>query len=98
MTAKDTTDRLLDVAVDLAEKIGFYNITRDAVAVAAGCSLALPTVRLGNKAEMMRNIMRRAIRDRRLAVIAQGLAGGDKTALKADEALKRECAMWLAAR
>jgi len=97
-SAQETTVRLLDVAVDLAERIGFDNLTRDGIARAAGVSLSLPTQRLGNKAEMMRNIMRRAIKREVLAVVAQGLASGDKTARKAPEALKVRAAAWLAAR
>lgn len=97
-TAKETTERLLDIAVDLAERNGFYSLTRDGIADAAGVSKALPTVRLGQKPEMMRNIMRRAIKRRSLAVVAQGLAGGDRTARRAPEDLKAQAAAWLAAR
>jgi len=98
MTAKDTTRRLLDVSVDLAAREGYDNLTRDGIAKAAGCSLALPTVRLGQMPELKRNVMRHAIKLRCLPVIAQGLASGDKTARKAPEELKREAALWLAAR
>lgn len=97
-SAQETTVRLLDVAVDLAAEIGFDKLTRDGIARAAGCALCLPTVRLGQKPEMLRNIMRRAIKRRVLAVVAQGLASGNKTARGAPDDLKAEAAAWLAAR
>lgn len=97
-SAHETTVRLLDVALDLAERDGFYSLTRDGIADAAGVSKALPTIRLGQKPELMRNVMRRAIKMRRVVIVAQGLAGGDKTALKAPADLKAEAAAWLAAR
>lgn len=97
-SAQETAVRLLDVAVALAEQIGFDNLTRDGIARAAGCALCLPTVRLGQKPEMMRNIMRRAIKVRSLPVVAQGLASGDKAARRAPDDLKAEAVAWLASR
>lgn len=96
--AQVTTVRLLDIAVDLAEEVGFDNITRDAIARKAGVSLALPSIRLGNKSEMLRNIMRHAISRRSLPVVAQGLASGHKAARRAPADLKAEAAAWLAGR
>ncbi|MDE2202709.1 MAG: helix-turn-helix transcriptional regulator [Burkholderiaceae bacterium] len=96
MDANERTNSLLDAAVDLATVIGWDNLTRDAIADHAGVSGALVTVRLGNKTEMLRNVMRRAIQRRCVPVVAQGLARQDRTARKADPALKKDAAKWLA--
>lgn len=98
MTAEDRTEHLLDVAVDLAEKIGFDNLTRDGIATAAGVSFCLVTFRLGHTAELRRNVMRRALKRQSLPVIAQGLARNDKVAAKASSDLKQRAAAWLAQR
>ena len=98
MTAKDRTEHLLDVALDMAADIGIDNLTRDGIADAAGVSHCLVTFRLGQKTELLRNVMRRAIKKENLAVLAQGLARNDKVAAKATPDLKQRAAAWLAQR
>ena len=96
MNSEARTESLLDAAVKLAQKVGWDNLTRDGIATAAGVSFALVTLRLGQKNELMRNVMRRAIKRQSLPVIAQGLSRKDKTAAKASPDLKQRAAAWLA--
>jgi AcrR family transcriptional regulator len=98
MSAADTADHILNASVKLAEKVGWDNLTREAIATAAGVSPALVTFRLGQKPELMRNVMRRAIKLQSLPVVAQGLARNDKTARKAPDELKAAAAAYVAAR
>lgn len=67
---------------------GWGQLTRDAVARNAACSDALVSSYFGTMVNFRRAVMRHAIKGENLAVIAQGLAAGDKTARKAPEPLK----------
>ena len=75
---------------------GWAKLTRDAVAKEAGCAEGLPSKYFGTMISFRRSIMRAAIGTENLAVIAQGLAAGDKCAQKADEGLKRKALETLA--
>jgi len=94
---KDRTRQLLDAALALAARDGWANLTRDGIAVAAGVSFALVTQRLGTMDQIRRSVMRLAVQRRVVAVVAEGLARKDKHAARADEALRAECAAWVAA-
>jgi hypothetical protein len=66
-------------------------------AQAAGVSNGLVVARLGTKTELLRSVMRAAVRDSVVAVVAEGLAVGDKHARKADAALRDLAAAWVRA-
>lgn len=84
-------DQILQAAIKVAARPGGWGkLTRDAVAKEADCAEGLPSKYFGTMLNFKRAIMRAAIQDRNLSVIAQGLAAGDKAALKAEDALKRE--------
>ena len=87
-------DRKLEI-LNAAMKVsgrpgGWAKLTRDAVAKEAGCAEGLPSKYFGTMVSFRRAIMRAAIGAENLAVIAQGLATGDKCAQKVDESLKRK--------
>ena len=81
-------ENILSVAVELAVEVGYYNITRDAVAAAAGVSFGLVSKYFGTMTQLKNDVMRRAIKQETLSIIAQGLANGDKRAKNAPLALR----------
>lgn len=96
MNIKDRTKELTASALQLAERVGWSNLTRDAIATEAGVSGALVTFRLGTMTEAKRKVMRAAVAARSLRVVAEGLAVGDRHARKAPDDLKAEAAAWIA--
>lgn len=87
--------QLLDIAVNLAAAEGWQTLTREAIARAAGVSAGLVSARLGTMAELRRSVMRAAVRQRIVRVVAEGLVAGDKHARKADQELKELAAAWV---
>jgi AcrR family transcriptional regulator len=87
---------LLEVALRLAAAQGWQNLTRAAIAQSAGVSEALVTVRLGSMEQLKAAVMRAAIRDECVPVVAEGLALRDKQACRAGVTLKRKAAAWVA--
>lgn len=93
----DRKQQILTAAIRVAARPGGWaKLTRDAVAKEAGCAEGLPSKYFGTMISFRRAIMRAAIVAEELGVIAQGLAGGDKCAQKADESLKRKALATLA--
>ena len=89
---KARTVELLATSLRLARTHGWHSLTHASVAAAAGVSVGLVVARLGTMDALRRSVMRAAVRDRCAAVVAQGLAVGDKHARRADEALRAEAA------
>jgi hypothetical protein len=96
LAPKDRADALLSVALRLAAADGWRTLTHDRVAIAAGVSRALVIARLGGADQMRRSIMRAAVRERCVCVVAEGLCLGSPQARGADEALKKAAAAWVA--
>lgn len=93
----DRRHQILTAAIKVAGRPGGWaKLTRDAVAKEAGCAEGLPSKYFGTMISFRRAIMRAAIVAENLAVIAQGLAAGDKCAQNADESLKRRALETLA--
>lgn len=95
-TATERAEHLLDVALKLAAADGLQALTRERIATAAGVSPALVSARLGTMDAMRRSVMRRAVQQRVVRVVAEGLVAGDKHAQRADQALRAACAAWVA--
>lgn len=93
---RDRAASLLAVAVSLAHRKGWHSLTHESIATAAGVSPSLVKLRLGPIGTLRRAVMREAVRQRQVRVVAQGLAAGDRTARTADAALRRECGDWVA--
>jgi AcrR family transcriptional regulator len=72
-------EEILSAAIDLAIRIGYQNITRDAVANAANTSCALVTTYFP-MVELKNAVMKMAIEKEILPIIAQGLSLGDTQA------------------
>lgn len=94
MTAKrlkpeDRKRQILAAALKLSsEPGGWSKLTRESVANEAQCCPANVSLHFGTMVAFRRTIMRAAITEGNLSVIAQGVAYGDKTALKAPAPLK----------
>ena len=91
MTPKQRTHQLLAVALDIAVTTGWAGLTHAGVAAQAGTSKGLVVARLGTMTDMRRSVMRAAVAQRVVAVVAEGLAAGDRHARRADEALRAAC-------
>lgn len=83
-------DQLINSALDCFEKTDkpFMKVTRADIAEEAGVSEPLITHHLGTMTDLRRDIIRHAIIQKRLKIIAQGLAIGDSHACKAPQELK----------
>lgn len=88
-------ESILDAAMIIAKGRGYRKVTRELVAKAANISPGLVSRYFGTMAQLQRDIIRRAIKDEVLEVVAQGLANGDKHALKASKELKTKAAHFL---
>ena len=95
LPAPDRTAALLAVAHALAARDGWRELTRDGVASAAAVSPALISARLGTMDALRRSVMRAAVRGRVVPVVVEGLVARHPQALKADAALRAECAQWM---
>lgn len=81
-------DQILKTAVTIAGSVGYNKITRELIANHLDISVGLINRYFGTMPNLKRDIMRSAIKNEILPVIAQGLANGDKHAKKAPHELK----------
>lgn len=89
MTPNARRDEIISAAVRRSIDVGYNKISRDDIAIAANCSPALVSQYLGTLIHMRRQIMRAAVANEVLEVIAQGIVMRDKHALKAPEHIRR---------
>ena len=83
-------DAVLAAAINLATRDGFSNITRDGVAKQAGVGAGTVNLYYGTVPQLKRDVMRTAIKQKLLPIIAQGIAARDPRALRAPDDLKRQ--------
>lgn len=83
-------EQLLLVAVDLAKRDGYANVTRAAISELAGVSEALVSHYFGGMNDMKEAIMREAVDHGVIEIVAQGLGAGDPLARLAPESVKQE--------
>ena len=83
-------DHILNVAVKMAVAGGYNKITRDKVAEGAGVSMGLVTKYFGTMPQLRKAIMRRAVKQEIIEIVAQGIANGDPQAKKASSELKTQ--------
>ena len=81
---------ILAAALPLAEKYGYTNISKERIGKAAGVSGPVVNYHFGTMVQFRRDLMRYAIKEGNLAVIAQGLSAGDAHAKKAPPELKKK--------
>lgn len=82
-------DQILTAAIELSERNGYTHVTRAEIAQRCECSPAVINVYFSTMAQLRRDVMRAAIRNRNLTIIAQGLVARDPHAKRADDDLKR---------
>ena len=93
---KDRRALLLQTAVKCAERDP--NFTFRDVAEAGGVTVPLVIKYLGNKTSMLRHVMREAIAQENVPVVARGLVAGNAHARKAPDALRERCQQYLSER
>lgn len=81
--------RILDAAVEVARKHGVASTSRKRVAEQAGVSPALVSAYFTTMAKMRRAVVRQAIQQEILPIVAAALANGDASARKAPAELQR---------
>lgn len=87
--------KILSAALDLSAKKGYQNISRAEVANAAGVATGLVNYYFETMAELRKAIMRAAINQPHLQVVAQGLSTRDIIALNAPPDIKVSASQWL---
>lgn len=88
MSRRARHDEIMAAALRIACDIGYNRITREDIALAAGCSPALVSELFGTMCALRRSIARSAVANHVLPVIAQGLALRDPHALRAPAELR----------
>lgn len=88
MAPKERKAEILEAALKVATVCGFTTFTRAQVADEAGISPASVNKYFTTMAQLRRDVMRAAVREGSLKLIAQGIVLGDKQALKAPDELK----------
>lgn len=81
-------DKILDAAFALAVECGYRALRRDHVAERAGVAGGTVNLHYLTMDNLKAAIMRRAIDDEQLDILAAGMAESDPTAMKAPKALK----------
>jgi AcrR family transcriptional regulator len=94
---RERTELILSAAVEVAREKGFFNVTRENVAAKAGCSVGIITLRFKTMPALRSAVMRRAVRDKVLPIIGQGVAAGDKIANNAPPSLRKQAVASLSA-
>jgi len=84
---KDRVAQLLAAALDLAVKVGYNNVTREAIAQRAGVADRLVSYHMGTMPTLRRDIVRQAVHTECLPVIAQAAVAKDKHLKKCPPAL-----------
>lgn len=83
-------ENILSCAIKLAEKVGYTKITATAVAEYAGITHQTVMHYFSTMNQLKTEVMRRAVKENNLRIIAQGLVAGDKHAKKAEQHVKED--------
>src|SRR5271166_2987018 len=92
LSPKDRQASILASATRMAHLHGYQRITRADVAMAAECSQALVSSYFGTMIQLRRAVVRAAIKNRDVVIVAQALAADDAHIKKAPEELRRAAA------
>jgi len=94
----DTTlrkQKIIDAAVELADKVGFSNITRDGIANIANVSAGLINFHFDSMVKLRKEIIRYVVEKEVLAIIIQAIGQGELKTEKLPPALKKKIADYL---
>ena len=89
-------EQILNVAVELAELLGYDKIRRDGIAEKANVADGLVTRYFNTMNQLKRAVMRHAVTNDNVIIVAQGIAARDPQALKAPDALRQKALAHLA--
>ena len=89
--------QILAAAVKLAKRDGYLNVTREGIAEAAEVSAGLVSKYLGTMPEIRERIMREAVANEVLPIIAAGVSTRHRIAMRAPLALRQRALASLAA-
>jgi AcrR family transcriptional regulator len=93
----ERAEKILAAAVTFATRKGFHAVTRKSVAREAGVSAGLVSTYFGGMDKLRTEIMRAAVRDEILPIIAAGIMSGHRVAKAAPAPLRQRAANSLAA-
>lgn len=85
---KERKKDIITAALKVAEDSNYLTLTCQNIAAEAGCARSSVIHYFGTMVQLRRSIIRAAIKEENLTVIAQGLVSNDKHALKANKKLK----------
>lgn len=94
-TPTERKRQLLSIAVEIARAKGYTKVTREAIADKGKVSPGLISHYFGTTVQLKRDIMRAAVQQGVIEVVAQGLADRNPYALKAPDDLKKKAAAHL---
>lgn len=83
-------EQLMEAAVKLAHQHGYNNLRRTDIAEMVGVAGSTINHYWGTVVQLKRAVMRMAVKNKDLVIIAQGLALNDKQAKKAPKSLRDE--------
>lgn len=83
-------DEIITAALALAERSHYTRVTREAIAAAISIKGPAIQYHFGTMGQLRRELMRAAVKQGNLIVIAQGLTSGDEQAKKADPVVRQE--------
>jgi AcrR family transcriptional regulator len=92
---KERKDQLLTEALILSKELGYSHITRDGVANRAGVSYGLVTRYFDSIDNLKRLVMKKAIKEEVVEIIAQGLVRKDPLTKKLNPQLKAKVLLYL---
>ena len=95
LARNERRSQILAASLILSASKGYTKVTREEIAEKADVAPSLVSDHFGTMAEFRRCIMRHAVEQGNVAVIAQGLAARDPHARKASDALKKQAAALL---
>lgn len=86
MSRKET---MLKLAISIAQRKGYSNVTREELADKMKCAESLVSYHFGSIPKLHREIMKAAVDQQNLKIIAQGLVSQDPIAQSAPKKLKK---------
>lgn len=92
---KERKSLILNAATKLAIKCGYIQIKRETVALEAGVAESLINRYFTNMYQLKKEIMRNAVENEILEIIAQGLAIKDPQILKISKDLKQKAIQYI---
>lgn len=81
-------DQILSVAISLSLECGYHRLKREEIAQRAGVSMGLVNTYFGSMPQLKRVVMRAAIKQGLIKIIAQGLKNNDPHAMRAPKQLR----------